>query len=130
MALIDTDKLSTVGDYAKLIGVTGQTLQKWLEEEAVKPTLVAGNTRLFDVDELAKVCENKNTSLSKLKALGYVHPDQHKVTLERAENLATENAQLMMIVRHVMDHPALDEMDGDAWREYMGESWYEYLYTD
>lgn len=122
MALIDTDKLSTIADYAAILGVTGQTLSKWLEEEGVKPALVAGNTRLFDVDELAKVAEGKNTSLSKLKALGYVHPDQYKdmqdlhaSAVREAIDLAKQLANYREIISNyearLIDSGALDPED-------------------
>lgn len=77
------DNLTTIADYAKKVGVTPSAVGTWLEEynktsdSPVNPVLIAGNTRLFEVEDLERVEAEKGKVGQAIRERGYVHPEKH-----------------------------------------------------
>lgn len=87
--MTDINDAVSIGDFAKEIAVTGQTVNGWIEKfndnsdgNPVEPIAKFGNTNVYDRRRLLELAADKGNSAA-VKAAGYVHPDKYDA-LERS----------------------------------------------
>ena len=86
-------KYYSIGEFAKRIGKTIQTLRNWDKNEKLKPAYVtAGGTRYYSQEQLNQFLGIEETTKLKKKTIGYCRVSSHKQKddLERQiENVKT-----------------------------------------
>lgn len=93
MSNIDFSQIVSLSDFAKENKVVAASLAKWIEADGIKPVLKLGNTNGYNRDDLKKAVGNHSNSATVLRAVGYVHPDQHKAVEDHRDRLARITAE-------------------------------------
>lgn len=77
----------SLSDFAKKVNIGVQTIQKWLTVAEIKPVGKFGVTNVYLVSDLEKLVADNSTNAGALRAIGYVHPDQHKAIVDHRDRL-------------------------------------------
>jgi hypothetical protein len=102
---------SSLSDYAKKIGANPTNLKNWVEKSEITPAGKFGNMNVYLISDLVKAVGNNASSAAALRAVGYIHPDQHAEVVERAQRLAVENAEKLAVINGYSD--LLDRADAE-----------------
>jgi hypothetical protein len=97
------DDYSSLADYAKKIGANPTNLKNWIEKAGTKPAGKFGNMNVYAVADLVRAVGENSSSAAALRAVGYIHPDQHQEVIERAQRLAVENAENESVINGYSD---------------------------
>ncbi len=114
-------EMSTLGEIAEGLKLTAQTVKRHVEAAGLEPVWKVGGANLYVIAQVTEILAKRGHG----KEVGYIHPDQHREVVERAQLLAIENIalqeeidRLMYIVDRMRNHPALDDMGSKEWKDY------------
>lgn len=91
-------EMSIPSVYAKEIGVTAQTVTKWIDKDELKPVHTIGHVKLYLREELDAL----RTKYGKDKS-DYVHPDKYKAMEDLHRNAAFQAAQAVSELRALQE---------------------------
>jgi hypothetical protein len=113
--IFDGQKVDTIADYAKTLGVKPATLTGWVvkarENDGVKPIVTAGNVSFFAEADM-DMAKGKYGRDVKPKPVAH---EQYQEVVDHRDRLAAENARLVERL-HKLD--ALEAAGVDNWSGY------------
>ena len=97
-------EMSTLGEIAEGLKLTAQTVKRHVEAAGLEPVWKVGGANLYVIAQVTEILAKRGHG----KEVGYIHPDQHREVVERAQQLAIENATLTERLRDLeLDYLAL-----------------------
>lgn len=115
---MDFSSVMTFAQFAEKIGTTVGNVKNWADKADVKPVHKFGNTNVYNVADLEDAVGKFASTASALRAVGYVHPDQHKdmqdlhaSAVREAIELQSENDKLANELEKLED--AADHLNGE-----------------
>ena len=97
-------EMSTLGEIAEGLKLTAQTVKRHVEAAGLEPVWKVGGANLYVIAQVTEILAKRGHG----KEVGYIHPDQHREVVDRAQQLAIENATLTERLRDLeLDYLAL-----------------------